>query len=481
MRIVMSVVRVVSVFAIAMTARWSASAMAQSSGDVQWNGVVSDIVGTDGVPYVASEAEQGGCFPRPDPPTIDCATNDTRSVSAEQFAGGSNTICSSSDSARGDGSFAADNFFVLAAGEIRGVTWWGAMVDFDASLDCPAANVPVSGDDWTIRYYLSENGLPGTLIKEFLNVGPNVAGGTFSRTDTNNPMNTGIGPLIVYESTYTFAAVDRIAIDAIQEYWVEIVSNNSTSGCTFCWMVSDPSWDLDSLFHSGLVTVYDRDANNAETDVNAYDRAMCQDFCPQEALPAVPDVTLERVGLAEQGTGCCTFKYIVKSRNPPQAGPITEFWLAIDRGDGDGRCGEDLTEITPPAGWTVDFCKPWTINGQAIYRFTGGSISEGNTAFGSITVQVNDEKENVLDATNTVPPFGIRAWAGQPLQPDELTCTLASGPLAGEAGSFSDGSDGICTIHPIPSTSALGKAALVTLLIAGGVALVMRSRRGVIA
>jgi len=474
----MSVVRVASIFAIAITAQWSSSAIAQSSNDIEWSGVKSNIVGTDGVPYTLSAAAQGGCFPRPMPPTNDCATNDTRSVSAEQnaAAANNNTICTTSESTLNDGTFRADDFFVLAGGEVRGVTWWGAMVDFDLRQDCAPADVPVAQVDWTIRYYLDNNGLPGTLIKEFLNVGPNIAAGTFTRTDTNNPMQTGIGPLIVYESTYTFAVADRIPINAIQRYWVEIQSNFTFSNCSFCWMVSDPSWNLDSLSHSGLTPTYDRDTNNMETGVSLFDMAVCEDICPLEALPVVPDVTLERVDLAEQGTGCCTFQYNIQSRNPPQAGPITEFWLAVNRGDGDGRCGEDLTEIVPPAGWTVDFCQTWA-NGQAIYRFTGGSLSEGDVTFGTIKLQVNNERENVLDPSNTVPPFGIRAWVGQPLVADALTCSAASGPLAGQDGAFSPGTDGICRIVPLPSTSTLGKGVLAALLIAGGVVLVLRSRR----
>ena len=170
---------------------------------------------------------------------------------------------------------------------------------------------------------------------------------------------------------------------------------------------------------------------------------------------------------------------------------MTRFWMAVEKGDGEdpADCGEDLSEIIPPVGYNVEYCEIWktfapTKSRGAIYTFTAGEIPEGRSTFGHIKLRVNNRSENVLNAENTVPGFGVRVWGsnsqGDSAVPVDLgMCGTGNfGPLKGvTGGAWSDGQDGICDIHPIPAMSTAGKVLLALLLAGAGLFLVLRSRR----
>lgn len=429
-------------------------------------------------------------------PGFSCQTN--VDVNTDNPGG---TICAFSDlTSSVDGTRITENFFFLSSGEIRGVSWQGTMAQTSAQNEpageCPSfvnpgfVHAPVANDTWNIRYYLNDVNKPGALIKEFLNVGPGVALGSYSRTDTGKDMGTGIGPLSVHDIVYTFDPVDYIDVNSLVTYWVEIESNYTLNECFFCWLVATPSMDQRSL-QNGMANTdppgtyfVDPDPDVITDDESTYDVTQRQDFCSSGAVQNPPEIELEVVGPASgTGPGCCTFKYTVHNRNSLGAGIVTEFWMAVAKGDGSNQCGEGLGDghITPPPGYTVTYCKTWNSptskNRRAIYRFTGGSIPENDFVFGSITLEVNANQPVVLDPDNTVPAFGVRAWGSQPVPVLHENCGATSGPLNGEQGSWDEGNETLCELRPIPSMSLSGKFLLGTLIVGLGFVLVSRSKK----
>jgi len=382
----------------------------------------------------------------------------------------------------------------------------------------PCDDALITNDDWDIRYYLDDgpNGEPGTIVAEFLGIGPGVGPGTFTRTLVPNRfMGTGIGQLQMYTMTYEFDLADRFNVESFlaQTYYVE-VSPSTNGDCSFCWEVGETaadsfsmSKDVEDPWDANL----DANGNGVPDQPNDFDLNQCQDFCSSGPLPNPPEITLETapaepfggVGTSGPVTAdeCCTFRYTVRNTNGPGAGAVTRFFMAIHRGDDDQpSCGDDLSAITPPPGYTVSICQPCILDSPsgsnwAVYKFEGSSIAEGDSISGHIKIRVNDVTENTLDAGGTdqiVQAFGIRAWGSQ-AQTGDTEC--------GNPGNFnpfnnpqnvvwSGGNDGFCTtdgttdgdpLRPIPSGTTLGKALLALLLIGGGVWLVMRSQRPVTA
>ena len=474
------------------------------------------------VPVAQSNAMRQGCpwaqYHPDDPnfvPLLACATNEGDpnqdrfwDVSQEQVDAGSTTICTFSDLTAGeDGLRVADNFYFFGSGEVWGVSWWGTMAqqEVEPNGQCTMDDqtpdylwAPVDYDDWTIRYFTEDPANPGwplePAIVEFTGVGPGVATGTYSRTIKYSPsgypmvMPTGIGDLAVYEMNYTFAPGDHFAVNGLETYFIEITSNYTHNECFFCWGVCDPSWDLRSLQRDEGDPW---DPNAADPQDTVYDVAVCQEFCGPPT-PQPPRITVELDGLPEQDTDCCTFRFRVINQNSIDAGPLTRFWMAVEKGDGEdpGDCGEDLSEIIPPVGYDVEYCETWKTTPQtgsrgAIYTFTGGEIPEGQWTFGHIKLRVNDRSEDELNDENTVQGFGVRMWGsnsqGDAAVPVDLgLCgTGQFGPLENPVpvGAWSTGEDGICDIHPIPAMSAVGKVLLALLLIGAGLFLVLRSRR----
>jgi hypothetical protein len=194
---------------------------------------------------------------------------------------------------------------------------------------------------------------------------------------------------------------------------------------------------------------------------------------------------------------CCSFRYVIENRNSVGAGSVTKFYMAVHRGDHKmPDCGEDLSEITAPPGYTVSYCEGWRtrpLGGSdwVIYQFdptSGGEIAELSEVFGSLRIRVNDEVRNTLDEDDVVQPFGVRAWASQHPHGDAFCQTGANfDPLLPNVDGFGrpiwgDAADGLCTnengnpLRPIPAGTVVGKGLLAMLLVGAGMWLVVRSR-----
>jgi hypothetical protein len=462
---------------------------------------IRHITGADSgtsAPSAAPLAAQGDCeFPPPENPlTIWCATNELNETEIPNT-----TICAFADANDPDeGTRVADDFFFLADTEIRGITWWGLFArpeggDFP---ECDLAYLPTSDDNWTVRYFMDDNGQPGTLIREFVGLNPAVTTGTYTRTLIDDVLiGTEVGLFGKFEMTYTFDVADRFQLNGFETYWVEIYSDFANE-CFFCWETASPNWDLYSL----TATFADPyDPTNDPDQINEFDMAQCQDVCFLEAVPNPPGVRLEFVDSTPvDEEECCTFRYIVENRNSPGAGPVTKFYMAVHRGDDDkADCGEDLSEITPPVGYAVSYCEGWRTRAGAdnsdwvIYEFdpVGGEIPELGEVFGSLRIRVNDHEPNDLEGDlpeDIVPAFGIRAWGSQHAYGDTF-CGSGENfdPLLPNQDEFgqaiwSDGSDGLCAnddgepLRPIPASTAIGKGLLAIFFIGAGVWLVTRAR-----
>ncbi len=483
-------------------------------------GQISSETHPTGITARTASAALFDCEPDQFPPCVDppcdflemlniwCASNEEDTTQAPNT-----TICAFDDFSfdNGEGGLkVVDDFFFLAQAEIQGLTWWGAMVQpvtggFD---DCDLTVAPAANDDWTITYYEDDNGVPGTVIKQFTNVNPSVASGTYSRVSLF-PDRAINGVFGVFEMNYTFDVNERFIVNSFDRVWVEIVQNYTANDCFFCWEVATPNWNLDSLQANGN-DAYDRtldeDGDGEPDQVSTYDMAQCQDVCFNEAVPNPPGIELELFDFTPvDQEECCTFRYSVVNQNSPGAGPVTKFYMAVHRGDDDlPDCGEDLSEINPPPGYTVSYCEGWRLrqtgdSDWVIYQFDptgGGEIPELGQVSGTLRVRVNDFKENDLqsdDPNDIVPAFGIRAWGSQRQDLGDQFCGgQAPGnfdPLAPVVGvdPWSDGSNGTCTnaddepLRPIPSGTVMGKGLLAMLLIGAGLWLVIRSRRPVAA
>ncbi len=426
-------------------------------------------------------------------------------------------ICTTSDLNGGSqqqGFVVADDFFFLADAEIQGVSWWGLVVDFldNGAVNCDTTDAPPADDSWTIRYWpntgagdLSRPDTSGAPIREFTGINTSTTQGTFTRAEVRP-----YGSYSLYEMTYTFDVADRFVVNGLETVWLEITNQHSTnSECVFCWEVAFPTWNGYSLQKETADPwdpEIDEDGNGTPDQPNVWDQAQCQDVCFNEAVPNPPAIDLELFDSAPVDQDeCCLFRYNVINQNSPGAGPVTKFYMAVHRGDDDlPDCGEDLSEINPPPGYTVSYCEAWRYrqtgdSDWVIYQFDptfGGEIPELGQVSGTLRLRVNDFKENNLqsdDADDIVPPFGVRAWGSQRQDLGDQFCGgQAPGnfdPLAPVVGvdPWSDGSNGTCTnaddepLRPIPSGTVMGKGLLAMLLIGAGLWLVIRSRRPVAA
>ena len=452
---------------------------------------VASSAGASSAPAAASRLGPGGCpFPVWPPPTVWCATNE-----ANEPQPPNDTICAISDATDPGGGYrvADDLWFSSAVMEVFGLTWWGTLCRLEGSefLECDMDVLPPSEDNWTIRYYEDDDGRPGTLITEFVGVGPGVASGDYSRVALEEEIVVpGVGSWTKMEMTYFFDDADVLWLGGLQRYWIEIYSDYAND-CFFCWQTSNPNWNLYSL--------------QAEVDepydpmwANEFDMAQCQCAWHVDPNPR-PTVRMELVDPTPVDQDqCCHFRYVVENQYFVGAGPVTKFYMAVHRGDhSDPDCGEDLSEITPPPGYTVSYCEGWRTrelgdSRWVIYQFDpigDARIPELSEVFGSLRVRVNDERANDLHGeyqTEIVPAFGIRAWGTDRTDLGEAYCGTGANfdPLWPPIGwpQWSVAGDGTCTneggdpLRPIPAGTALGKGLLAMLLVGAGAWLVMRSR-----
>lgn len=114
----------------------------------------------------------------------------------------------------------ADGFTPTQSGSINSVCWWGAYLD-NSNQDCEAS----SADNFRVRYFTDNNGIPGTLIATY-----SQQAGTLTVED---PYATGLlinSVAIEYEFHATHGSLPVIGGDC---YWIEI--SNDLTGCTWFW------------------------------------------------------------------------------------------------------------------------------------------------------------------------------------------------------------------------------------------------------
>ncbi len=117
----------------------------------------------------------------------------------------------------------ADNFTPSAPGFLTSLCWWG--VYFDGESDCAAT----AADSFVIRYYLDEDGAPGTLLA-----------GPFLQKDGSLFFagRTPVGRRLM-DSAHEFefvASHPQVEVNAGECYWIEI-TNELPQPCTWLWSV----------------------------------------------------------------------------------------------------------------------------------------------------------------------------------------------------------------------------------------------------
>ncbi len=184
-----------------------------------------------------------------------------------------------------------------------------------------------------------------------------------------------------------------------------------------------------------------------------------------EVIP--PSVACQLATVTEEG--CGDFLFEVENLN--LTAPISTFYLDVEAGTGGAICTED--NIDPPAGFTVENCTQW-VDGHAMFRLTGPAFLPGERVSGRIVVDTNGS-----EATD-VPAFSVVLTVAQ----DQVDAVCAAGDFSfGPTGTGDWGSiTSTCTaFSPVPAMSQTAKLALMTVLLAGGALLVIRSRRPVAA
>lgn len=195
-----------------------------------------------------------------------------------------------------------------------------------------------------------------------------------------------------------------------------------------------------------------------------------------------PSINVFLTDVSDPETGCCNFGFEVRNRNSPGVGALTEFYAAFHKGTGNTNC-EDLSHISPPPLWNVEFCDAWD-NGYVVYRFFDGFLAEQDTTLGRIRADRNGSEDFVLDDNHTVPADGIIGWASSDTASGGALCGSGQfGPLMGQSGEWGESESSVCFIEPIPALSGFGQIGLLALICVGGV-LALRAgtnRRNVVA
>lgn len=378
--------------------------------------------------------------------------------------GAGGTLASSSDTEQGLRS--ADNFRFLTGGEVSQIDWWGVWLIPPPTgfADCSAQGV----NNFTIRILADNDGTPdGLNVIHTLTM----ADGTLTDVQTGNVI-AGLTP----EIQWTFVLNNPIDLP-LDDYHIEITNAAPEGGdCFFFWSTAPPG---DGASHQDD----EGDGEYDGTELNDFDFAYCMTFKSGGAQRITPNADIFLTDVSDPETGCCNYGYTIENRNSPAPGfEITEFYLAISKGDGDTTC-EDLSNVTPPPGFEVEFCEPWT-NGTTVLRFFGGFLAPQETTFGRIAASRNGDMdttvmarvvigEDIVEQEQIVPADGVRAWATQ----SDAAGACGSGNFSplGTAGDWSPGEDGICFVEPIPAMGQLTKIALACLLVGMGFVLVTRS------
>ncbi len=388
----------------------------------------------------------------------------------DQAHGANNTLAPFSDfNASGpagpNGLVAAEQFQFDSFGTVPQIEWvgyyrgWNSGGFFECTGDFPP-------DNFTIRILGDNNGLPdndNVLFESTQALSP----GLFQAEE----LGLVIGSRILMRYTFTFETA--FEINTLEPMWLLIVNDTTPSDCFWFWRTAPPG---DGVSYQDDETGWDPE------DISDFDLAYCFLFLPGGETVFPPSVAFEVDGPVDLDTGCCRFGFTVRNRNAPgQNLDLSEFFVTVNKGTGASEC-EDIASLTPPVGWQVEFCEPWSA-GQAVFRFFGGNLQPQETAFGRMLTKVNGDSavtvlirnfETGLLEEQGIQPFGIRGWASQE-DSSALCGTGTFGPGEGQTGDWHTGNDGICALQPIPSLAPTGKAILVLLIVAGGAMLVRRS------
>ncbi|NOS99888.1 MAG: hypothetical protein HOP29_04615 [Phycisphaerales bacterium] len=385
-----------------------------------------------------------------------------------------------------DPSVLADNFRFLTLGDIPQIEWTGyyRRLAGGAFGDCTVADVQ-NGDRFTIAMLGNDNGLPdgnNILFQDSQSATP-------ARFVTG--VNEGLlfGPRVILRNTYNFPGGSEFVIGSVAMRYLAVVNdttpNAGTSSCRWFWRQGPPG-DI-RRYATDQADLMSGWVEEGPTSANPADFSYCIGYNSSGSLELQPGVEADALGPPDDSSLCCDIRITVQNRSFTVGGPgplaINEFYVAVNKGDGPATC-EALSDVFPPAGWTLSLCEGWS-GGQTVLHFTGGTLVEQEKVSFIIRTRIND---NIVDPVQVeeevtgnilmeeIPARGIRAWATK----DDVLVGCGGGPNVGPQvgglGEWGPGDDGLCALVPVPSASTSGKMALAAMLIAGGLFLVLRSR-----
>lgn len=363
----------------------------------------------------------------------------------------------------------ADDFAFNTNGDLETISWMGINLDFTDVSDC-TGEIP---NEFSIQIL---GNVPGDNLPDDGNVIADIthADGVLTVTDTG--FSTAGIPVKHYRLELTTPIFLEVNVyHLVIQHTAPIAG---AGGCNWLWEAAGPG-NARSAQDGGdepMPGVWD------SGDITDYDLAFCLGFQSSGVAILPPRMTLERVDGRDNDTLCCTFRWTVRNRNSFDNGngDLQEFFVAFDKGmDANSNC-EAPSDFYPPAGWSTSVCEGWAPGrpGRVIYRVFGGNLPEQGETFGHIVTDVNGLTIQTLDSDDSVPAYGIAAWAGKEASLSQF-CGTTFGPLDGEVGDWGQGSNhgiGVCDVVPIPAVSTINKVLLVALIGAIGAGLLLRSR-----
>ncbi|NOS99886.1 MAG: hypothetical protein HOP29_04605 [Phycisphaerales bacterium] len=377
----------------------------------------------------------------------------------------------------------AEDFRFLTLGDVTQIEWTGYYRIFNnpGFADCTVADTQF-GDRFTVAILADDgNGLPdgnNILFQDSQAATP-------ARFVTGVDEGLAIDNRLIRRNSYNFPAGSEFEITSVARRFLVVVNDTTpTSGvenCNWFWRSGPPG--------NGTYFLTDEAdlEGNWEGTVFDEDLSYCIGYNSSGSLELQPGVEAVALGPPDNDSLCCDIRITVQNRSFTVAGPgplaINEFYVAVNKGDGPATC-EALSDVFPPAGWTLSLCEGWS-GGQTVLHFTGGTLVEQEKVSFIIRTRIND---NIVDPVQVeeevtgnilmeeIPARGIRAWATK----DDVLVGCGGGPNVGPQvgglGEWGPGDNGLCALVPVPSASTSGKMALAALLIAGGLFLVLRSR-----
>ena len=185
----------------------------------------------------------------------------------------------------------ADDFIPHATG-INLVCWWGMYNDINTNNPPPAPNCYLPASDFTVTFYMDDNGCPGTQVAQFGEslLPPN----DLTVKETNAGWTTGDDDHQVWE--YEGVLGDAVTVIPEDCYWIEIVnnthdgSNPASQSCVWNWSVSLFSEGNGySMIEDSASGPYDDcDPSAVGSGVQRWDHAFCLnvpndpcEFCPE--------------------------------------------------------------------------------------------------------------------------------------------------------------------------------------------------------